>query len=318
MRHLKALRSLDNVLPVAVPYRRTRLGQLKEAGFEVAGGLNDAAGQGATMCVIASDPGRHVEDGLQALDLGLHVLMEKPLATNAIDAVRLVKLARQVDRTLFVACTLRFSDSLNRFRELMSQVGRVNSVRIACQSYLPNWRPHRDYRESYSARAGEGGVLLDLIHEIDYSGWIFGWPQNVRGVLKNTGALGIASEELADLTWETTEGCAISTNLDYLTRAPLRRAIASGYLGTLAWDGIQRKVTLTLTSQNPEEFPSAQGVDEMFSLQARAFIDACAAEPDPRLATGEDGIRSLAVCDAARRSSASGVAETVSLPEGVR
>ncbi len=39
----------------------------------------------------------------------------------------------------------------------------------AAQSWLPDWRPDRDYRESYSARLDEGGVLRDLVHEIDYA-----------------------------------------------------------------------------------------------------------------------------------------------------
>ena len=42
-------------------------------------------------------------------------------------------------------------------------------------SYLPGWRPGTDYRQSYSAqRRLGGGVLLDVIHEVDYAAWVLG------------------------------------------------------------------------------------------------------------------------------------------------
>lgn len=311
MRHLAALRSLDYVLPIAVPKRRPRLIQLKEAGYCTADCLEDAARQGVSMCVVASDSSSHLEDCLLAQNLGLHVLVEKPLATSTAEARQLTELAHTIDRHLFVGCTLRFSRSLGRFRELLHQLGELHSVRIACQSFLPDWRPNRPYRDSYSARAGEGGVLLDLIHEIDYSGWIFGWPTKVTGQVKNFGTLEIDSEEMAEMTWETPAGCIVSTGLDYLSRVPFRRMRASGSEGTMEWDGILGTVTLMLTGSPVQSFESRQDVDSKFADQAKAFVESCMTSVDPRLATGEEGVKSLAVCEAVRRSSASGNVEDV-------
>ena len=42
---------------------------------------------------------------------------------------------------------------------------------------------------------------------------------------------------------------------------------------------------------------------QMYSAQAQAFVDACRGDSDGSLATGEDGARALAVCDAARIAS---------------
>ena len=313
-RHLRVLRQIDNVCPVAISRRPERAKELEKLGYMTAGDLRVAADMGATFCIIATETGRHMQDGLLALENGLDVLVEKPLSVNAGEARKLCVAAEEKGRRIFVGCCLRFSESLNTFRGLVGAIGRLHSVRIECQSYLPDWRPTRPYRDSYSARADEGGVLRDLVHEIDYAGWIFGWPTALQARVRNLGRLGIDADETADLLWETVDGCVLSISLDYLSRSPRRRMRASGEWGTLEWDGVEDTVTLAPTEGAVKAEKSLQRKDEMFLEQARAFINAAQGAFEPRLATGEDGVKALAVCDAARRASLSRREEPVEYP----
>ena len=240
-----------------------------------------------------------------ALERGFDLLVEKPLSVNARDADRLRRRAVQLNRKLFVGCTLRFSESLNTVRSRLKEIGRVHSVRVECQSYLPDWRPARPYHDSYAARCQEGGVLLDLIHEVDYAAWLFGWPERVQARLRNLGRLGIVEEETADLMWETPTGAAVSMSLDYLTRPSRRCLRAVGEHGTIEWDGVNGTVHIELAQAAPTLVRSSQTRDDVFRLQAQAFLDACRhSGDDPRLATAQEGVRALAVCDAARLASA--------------
>src|SRR2546421_323520 len=51
----------------------------------------------------------------------------------------------------------------------------IVSAEVRTASWLPGWRPGRDYRATYSAsRALGGGVLRDMSHELDYPSWLFG------------------------------------------------------------------------------------------------------------------------------------------------
>ena len=59
------------------------------------------------------------------------------------------------------------------------------------------------------------------------------------------------------------------------------------------------------------EIASRQTRDEMYLAQDLAFVRAVQGRSDPRSATGEDGVRALAVCDAARRASESRAEESV-------
>lgn len=310
-RHLAVLTDAKEFSPIAVPLRPERVEQLARQGHQTARDLADAAAQGATWCIIATDTGRHVEDGIKALDSGLHVLVEKPMATGAAEAGRLLSHSQRSGRKLFVGCVMRFTESLNTFKSLLSEAGELHSVRIECQSYLPDWRPQRSYLESYAARAVEGGVLLDLIHEVDYAGWIFGWPEGVQARVRNLARLGIDSDEATELFWETPRGCAVSVNLDYLSKPPRRIMRAYGSLGTLEWDGFANTVKLFDNDGQVKEITSSQTRNDTFLAQSQAVIQALKGHQDPRLANPEEGIKALAVCDAARRASLSRREEAV-------
>lgn len=303
--HLRVLAQLGTVHPIAVPARSRRLDVLRQDGVSRLRDLHEAVAYGAKRCIVATDTSRHVEDGLAAIELGLDVLVEKPLSTTAEAAHPLIAQAAQRGCCVFVGCVLRFSESLQTFRMLVERVGRLHAVRVECQSYLPDWRPTRPYRESYSARAEEGGVLRDLIHEIDYAGGLFGWPDRLQARVSNLGRLGIDADEIAELNWETRTGCAVSIRLDYLTKPPRRRLMAFGERGIIEWDGIEQTVTVSIGEAPPNTVTNSQTREDMLLAQDHAFIQASRDRTDPRLATGFDGVNALAVCDAARRSSSS-------------
>ncbi len=310
MRHLKALSTIAGMAPIAIPRRPERLPELAALGYAVTPTLDRAAEMGARYCVIASDTREHGSDSIAALDRGMSILVEKPLATDAAEAFPILEKANQEGLQVFVGCPLRFSKSMAGFRHVVPLAGRLHSVRIECQSYLPQWRPSRPYRDSYSARSEEGGVLRDLVHEIDYATWLFGWPEAVFAYVKNLGRLGIQSDELAELTWETADGAVVSIAIDYLTRPPQRRMQAHGEAGTVVWEALSGTVIVELAGNPQQTSSSPDSVDELFSSQDKAFVQR-GGKSDPRLATGVDGAKVLAICDAARRSAQSRKQETV-------
>lgn len=312
LRHLRALQGFLNVKPIAIPYRHDRRDELDRLGFLTSVNLGEAIKTwNIEGCIVASDTSRHLADGTEALSHRLHCLVEKPLCRNGSEAKELYRKALEADRRLYVGCVLRFCESLEQIRSGLDRVGPIHAVRIECQSYLPDWRPDRPYHETYSARKDEGGVLRDLIHEVDYAGWLFGWPTSLQARLHNTGTLGIAAEETADLSWETSGGAVITLRLDYLTRPARRRMTVFGRNGTWEWDDIMNRAVYQPPGAGREETVSFQTRDAMFADQARAFLSAIDGQDEQRLAPGLDGVRAMVVYDAARRASLSRRQEVV-------
>jgi len=311
-RHITVLRDLLRLEPVAVPVRTERLAERQGKGFPGAPALDPASGPGPHACVIATSTERHLADAQDALRKGYSVLVEKPLSHSCEGLRQLKDLADATGLKVFVGCNLRFHKGLLRFRDMLPKLGTVEAVWIECRSYLPDWHPDSDYRKSYSARKNTGGVLLDLIHEIDYAMWLFGRPEKIFARLEHSGTLEIESEDTADLMWMSPGGAAVSIRLDYITRPTRRRMTAVvGSNRTLEWDAIGQTVRWMSNARDAEVTRIEQERDDMYRDQAEAFLRALSGGRAGDLATLEEGADAVAVCDAARRSSVSGREETI-------
>ena len=313
MRHLRVFRDMLGLRTIAVPKRTSRIAALHEEGFEACASLAEAVKAGGRLLVVASDTAEHLHDAIEGISLGCSaVLVEKPISATANGTERLALLAESIGGRVFVACNLRFESGMLRFRDRLPEIGQIHHVRIEAQSFLPDWRPQRDYHSSYSANAEQGGALRDLIHEIDYAVWLFGRPSGVSAFLSNAGSLGIAAEESADLMWRTPQSATASLRLDYVTRPQSRTMTAFGNAGQLEWNLPAHTVTLTNTTDAPAIEEIRQERDTMMAAQAMAFVKAATGGSHENLATLSDGIFAIALCDAARRSSSSGRQEIIS------
>ena len=292
-----------------MPIRPGRLRELQAQGLACVASLDEAKRLGATGVVIGTDTGRHPQDALEALDLQLAVLCEKPLGMTYAEAMPLKETSVRCGVPLFTAMCLRFSPTLRRFEEYLPEVGHVHSVRGECRSYLPDWHPGRDHRQGYSARAGEGGVILDLIHDVDLAVYLFGVPRRVYGTTANLGRLDIASEEMAEAFLEVEGGPNISLALDYLSRTSVRFIRAAGDRGDIIGDFVGMSVTLTDTGRGPEVFSTEVLPQNVYLEQMRAFIGVLEGGGSGQLASVDEGLRGLAICDAWKRSAETGLPE---------
>lgn len=304
LRHLYVLRDHLQVPAVAIPVRPGRGTELQAQGFSVMKEVEELAGYSSVRSIVATDTYRHLSDASDLLRFG-DVLVEKPLAPSLEGLAEFRRTAAKSEHRVFTGFYLRHHAGLQCLRDYLPEVGMVHSVRIECQSFLPDWRPDRDYRQSYSARASEGGVLRDLAHELDYAVWLFGRPGAVWCVKSNTGRLGIASEEAADLMWQVPGGAAVSMRLDYLTRVPRRKVTACGEHGMVEWDAEGGRVTVHRVGETLRVIPVRRDRDAVLAAQAEAFVSAHSDRTKNRSATLEDGAFIVALTDAAHAAARS-------------
>ena len=121
----------------------------------------------------------------------------------------------------YVACPLRYNAVLQYVKDNVD-LDQVYSIRAISSSYLPDWRPGQDYRNTYSAHKDlGGGVSIDLIHEWDYLTWLFGMPNECQSLINRVSNLEIDSDDLAIYIGRN-DKTTFELHLDYFGRQTQR------------------------------------------------------------------------------------------------
>jgi predicted dehydrogenase len=126
--------------------------------------------------VVAAPNHVHVELTRRALDAGLPVAVDKPLAPTAAEARSLVEHAEKLGVLITVFMNRRWDSDQLTLRRLLEE-GKLGEV-LRYESRLERWQPalsgRKPWREIASPEAG-GGVLLDLgTHVVDQAVVLFG------------------------------------------------------------------------------------------------------------------------------------------------
>lgn len=170
--------------------------------------------------IISNPTSEHGKTIKKFLALGKPFFIEKPLF-ESLDYKRLVSEINSLNVPTYVACNLRFLDSIKFVKNFIFNK-RINEVNIYSGSFLPEWRPNIDFRKIYSAnKEMGGGVHIDLIHEIDYLTFLFGFPNNVSKKFTSNSSLKISSVDYANYLLSYSDFSA-NVILNYYRRTPKR------------------------------------------------------------------------------------------------
>ena len=143
------------------------------------------------LAVIATPNRTHVPLAMAALDAGLHVVVDKPMAASAADARRVIEEARRLGRVLTVFQNRRWDGDFLTLRRLLA-AGELGTVH-RFESRFERWRPvpKPGWRQE-PAPEEAGGLLYDLgAHLIDQALVLFGPARSVHAELdrRRPGAL---------------------------------------------------------------------------------------------------------------------------------
>jgi predicted dehydrogenase len=182
---------------------------------------------------IATPAASHFRLTLAALSQGKHVLVEKPLATCAADAERLVENAARRRLVLMTDHTFLFAPPVRRLAELVAEgslgeLQQYSAVRVA----LGRFRSDVD-------------VLWDLaVHDVAVLDHLVGrMPASVS-------AAGVAHRgeqvDVAFLTLRFPDGLLASLHATWLAPVKIRRTLVGGSRRTALWDDLEPAERLRL------------------------------------------------------------------------
>lgn len=166
------------------------------------------------------------------------IFVEKPLAHSLKDVQKIRRAVMRNKGVFVVGYCMQWYGPFLRLKKLLKSgtIGTVSGMRIMVGQDLRTWRPG-DYRTRYSADAKRGGgVVLDLIHELNYPGWMLEEKlQFVYGATGKVSSLEISTEDVSESVLVTSKGQLVSVHQDYFQVPGGRSCEVWGSKGTLLW-----------------------------------------------------------------------------------
>jgi predicted dehydrogenase len=149
-----------------------------------------AAGLELDAAIIATGDTEHVEPAIEAFARGLHVLLEKPIALDAVDCVRVVEAAERAGRILQIGHVLRHMEFYARVQEIAAS-GRLGRLQLMdLREHVSYWHMAHSYvRGKFRSRELAAPFLLaKSCHDLDLMAWIAGRPAAQVTSFGNLGA----------------------------------------------------------------------------------------------------------------------------------
>jgi predicted dehydrogenase len=235
--------------------------------------------QKADAAIVATPTITHADVGCQLMELGLDVLVEKPIAHDPAAARRLVATASRLGRILQIGHLERFNPAV-----------------IALESAVTTPLFFEIHRMSeFSPRSLDVDVVLDLmIHDLDIVLWLTkSAPEEIR-------AAGIcilsAKVDIANVRLQFPGGCVANFTASRVSTERIRK---------LRLFQPHEYISLDYSRQDGVRFSVAEGMkigfaplavvkDEPLKLEMENFIDSVVNRTQPRV-TGEQGLAALEV-----------------------
>lgn len=268
----------------------------------------DALREDIDVVIVANSTERHIEVALQAARQGKHLYLEKPLSVSLAGTEELTRLIEANHLVVEAGFMLRSHPNLAWMKKYIDEgmLGELMHLRASVGQWLPDWRPETDHRLGYGAfRKKGGGVIFDLIHELDLVNWLGGRVVDVTAMTRCVPLLEIETEAIAQIGLHLESGALAQVHLDYVRPGYGRTFEVVGQKGVLSWDYSLGRVSLgmpdgsvCIVHQTDTNFTR----NTMFLAHMEHFLR-CIAIPDiPTLSSLQDGIGALRVALACHHS----------------
>ena len=272
----------------------------------------------------------HTEPAVKAAEAGVHILVEKPLASSLQDCDRIIQAGKKTHVKVGVMCQRRFYAPCARIKQAI-EAGKLGRPVIGSVA-MYGWRDQAYYRSDPwrgSWKAEGGGVLVNQApHQLDLLQWymgpideLFGYWDNLNhpyievedtaiAVMRfKSGALGnivvsnsqnpalygrvdVYGSNGASVGVQTDGGAMFVAGMSKITEPPINdRWTVPGEEGLLKkWQ-----------KQDTDFFLSIDAVEHYHRLQISDFVTAIIEGHDP-LITGEEGRKTVEIFTAIYRS----------------
>lgn len=200
--------------------------------------------------IIVSNPTFMHYQSLKILLINqINILCEKPLIHTFEEWTLLKPLLEDYEGVASIVFNLRYHPCIQKVKELLedNELGEVNFGRFFVGQYLPDWRLKINHLDSYSASKKKGGgVVMDLIHEIDIAEYLLSKPKGqINSIVSKVSDVTVDSVDIAEVIYKTINNKVVNIHLDYLYRGFSRHFLIVGKKANLHCDLFKNIIKIT-------------------------------------------------------------------------
>lgn len=189
------------------------------------------------LLIIGTPPPTHYEIARDALEHGLHVVVDKPFVVRSTQGEELIALADQRGLTLTVYQNRRWDGDFLTVKQLLAEktLGQVHSFESRFEWFKPEGM--HSWKSKLTAQDG-GGILYDLgTHLIDQAVELFGPVESMQSSLRALTEKATAEED-AHLVLNHHSGTQSRLTMSSLNASPGPRFQVAGNLGAYTSYGL--------------------------------------------------------------------------------
>ena len=144
-----------------------------------------AAEKELEVMIICTPNGLHARHSIDALQAGLHVLCEKPMALSSSDCSAMMETASKHGKHLVVVKQNRFNPAVAAVKKALDtgRLGRILSFQLSC--FWNRGAPYYQHSWHGSLEMDGGTLYTQFSHFIDILQWFFGKPETTAGYFSN-------------------------------------------------------------------------------------------------------------------------------------
>ncbi|HTS42723.1 MAG TPA: Gfo/Idh/MocA family oxidoreductase [Xanthobacteraceae bacterium] len=237
---------------------------------------------GVDAVTIAAPTHLHREIALACIARGIHVMVEKPIASSVEEGREIIAAARRAGVTLMVGHVERFNPAVQAIKEA---IRNEDILSIAITRVGP-----------FPPRMSNVGIVIDLaVHDIDLIRWFT--DSDIVEVQPQLSSAVAEREDIALLQFRTASGVLAHINTNWLTPFKARNVTVATRGKYVMGDLLTREVTECFGFQPDGSYSMRHlsvGYDEPLRAELQAFITAIRDGTTPAV-SGEEAVASLEI-----------------------
>jgi predicted dehydrogenase len=282
--HARVLAGLPNteLVGVADPDRKQTEFVARTLDCAAVGDINALLDLKVDAITIAAPTHLHHDIALTCIARGVHVMVEKPIASSVEEGRDIISAARRAGVTLMVGHVERFNPAVEAIKDA---IRGEDILSIAITRVGP-----------FPPRMSNVGVVIDLaVHDIDLIRWFT--DSDIVEVQPQLSSAVAEREDIALLQFRTASGVLAHINTNWLTPFKARNVTVATRGKYVMGDLLTRQVTECFGFQPDGSYSMRHlsvGHSEPLRSELLAFLSAVRSGAAPAV-TGEEGVASLEI-----------------------